>query len=970
MSLLSRTHNWISAKALGFCAKRGFNRTLKGLIWLGLDVNARDAQQNTPLHIACKYESLEAIRILVAANANIFVLNAEALSPLEVFDISAGGKLNSTQIQQVRSLLNVVETQQPVPINAPISTGVLTTRPVANVVVTSPTPTPTPTLNQPSPNALREYNEAIRKPGLSNSELITVPEINGMPLFHYAAANGLVSILKYLLGLESIDKNAKHTGGKTALHFATENGQLAATALLVAAGADTLALDGQDKTPLFDAVHGYETNNISSYTIVPSKTELLASKPSYSKAVINKEAADKASMYLQICLAVLNATDRDLKDFVKQPLGQYRFEKYCSLLHYAVLNNANALHIGELYNLKVMVDDWSGALPRQAARCIDKDYSLPVHHAIKMQQFDVAKILLMIDKDELDPKNLYLNERDIRENRSPLDWAVIVGNLEIVGSLLKQGADAKTDKIKKTFDEYHTHIKTPLLRAAELNRTEIALALIPHSNVAKEYDNDWENKILPPIYHAAKHNNDTLFDALRTADAKLTIRHHTGYVSGQARYQSESLLHLAARIAEDETVINVLVRYGANPHAIGISGNSVLHNAAFNKKFNTMQVFIRLNVNLNLQNKNMDTALHVVIKEKNIAARKSLLLEPLVNKDLLNNENVAPLHLAIQNNDVDAVRELLESGADINLRASDGFTPMHLAISFFAVNELEVLLAHDANLALKNRQDQTPLQYAVTWMERVKANENFFSSDKHLERRAKATAKMIRLILEYKLNNNLELNEINEQGQGLVHLATEAGSLGALVVLKKFDFDINAKNADQKTCLDIAAKKSNLWSSKDTYLKIINFLILKGANFLDSIDTLTDREYTQTTAQMTILNMYRSMTQAKRDPQDLEKLAKEKPELLVNNPDIKQNPFLLLSGKPIRKILSFCFGETKIEALNPGTVINQKQIGFVEPIINSIAKDFDNVEDPGAKAKQELAVKRSKKNPALLLNKG
>ncbi len=69
-----------------------------------------------------------------------------------------------------------------------------------------------------------------------------------------------------------------------------------------------------------------------------------------------------------------------------------------------------------------------------------------------------------------------------------------------------------------------------------------------------------------------------------------------------------------------------------------------------------------------------------------------------------------PLHVAVENNRLEATRWLLEHGADVNARAQGGFTPMHLANDLALV---ELLLMYSPNLALQcGGRKETPLQRA------------------------------------------------------------------------------------------------------------------------------------------------------------------------------------------------------------------------------------------------------------------
>ena len=51
-----------------------------------------------------------------------------------------------------------------------------------------------------------------------------------------------------------------------------------------------------------------------------------------------------------------------------------------------------------------------------------------------------------------------------------------------------------------------------------------------------------------------------------------------------------------------------------------------------------------------------------------------------------------PLHLAVENGDLDTVRVLLDAGADANVRDKDGVTPLNLCKSFHGTTDIALLL--------------------------------------------------------------------------------------------------------------------------------------------------------------------------------------------------------------------------------------------------------------------------------------
>jgi ankyrin repeat protein len=72
-----------------------------------------------------------------------------------------------------------------------------------------------------------------------------------------------------------------------------------------------------------------------------------------------------------------------------------------------------------------------------------------------------------------------------------------------------------------------------------------------------------------------------------------------------------------------------------------------------------------------------------------------------------------PLNWAALENDTKMIELLLELGADINRQNLSGFTPLHHAAEVEAVEAIKLLLARGADTTIKNKRGQTPGEYAV-----------------------------------------------------------------------------------------------------------------------------------------------------------------------------------------------------------------------------------------------------------------
>ncbi|XEC97363.1 ankyrin repeat domain-containing protein [Paenibacillus tarimensis] len=80
--------------------------------------------------------------------------------------------------------------------------------------------------------------------------------------------------------------------------------------------------------------------------------------------------------------------------------------------------------------------------------------------------------------------------------------------------------------------------------------------------------------------------------------------------------------------------------------------------------------------------------------------------------------NNTPLHASIAGNHMNIVRLLLSSGANINSLCEGelrpGYTPLHVAAHFNRLEIVKLLLEHGANPLVRNHESLTPAEYALS----------------------------------------------------------------------------------------------------------------------------------------------------------------------------------------------------------------------------------------------------------------
>ncbi|KAF5295241.1 hypothetical protein FQR65_LT10525 [Abscondita terminalis] len=132
----------------------------------------------------------------------------------------------------------------------------------------------------------------------------------------------------------------------------------------------------------------------------------------------------------------------------------------------------------------------------------------------------------------------------------------------------------------------------------------------------------------------------------------------------------DTLLHLAALIG-DSRLITYLHANNYNINSQNNLKNTPMHVAIQANKLNSVEALLRFDIDLELKNINGDTPLHVAASIGSYEIMTILLSGP-VHMNSLNNYNNTPLHIAVQQNETVAIKLLMRSGADLEIRNSTG----------------------------------------------------------------------------------------------------------------------------------------------------------------------------------------------------------------------------------------------------------------------------------------------------------
>ena len=172
-----------------------------------------------------------------------------------------------------------------------------------------------------------------------------------------------------------------------------------------------------------------------------------------------------------------------------------------------------------------------------------------------------------------------------------------------------------------------------------------------------------------------------------------------------------------------------------------------------------------------------------------------------------------PLYVAARVNSVEVAKLLLEHGAKVNTKDNDGLTPLLVATSVNSVEVAKLLLQHGAEVNTKSSNGDTPLHRAAYHnsvevaklllqhgVEVYTKNDNGLTP-LHIAARHNSV-EVAKLLLEH----GVEVNTKSSNGDTPLHIAARHNSVEVAKLLLQQEAEVNTKDSNGDTPLHIAAR--------------------------------------------------------------------------------------------------------------------------------------------------------------------
>jgi len=203
---------------------------------------------------------------------------------------------------------------------------------------------------------------------------------------------------------------------------------------------------------------------------------------------------------------------------------------------------------------------------------------------------------------------------------------------------------------------------------------------------------------------------------------------------------------------------------------------------------------------------------------------KHLLITTIAVTSLLATTAFAgPIHDAARKGDIEAVKQHLAAGRNVNAKDDKGRTPLHRAAREGHKEVAELLIAAGAALNSKDKEGKTPLHHAARWGHTniaallIAAGADVNAKDNKGRTpldRAVGYTEIVALLRKHGGKTSEELNALID--------AAEAGNIEAVKQHLAAGMDVNAKDEDGVTPLHEAA----LWGHNE----VAELLIANGAD--------------------------------------------------------------------------------------------------------------------------------------------
>ncbi|XP_034944293.1 putative ankyrin repeat protein RF_0381 [Chelonus insularis] len=518
--------------------------------------------------------------------------------------------------------------------------------------------------------------------------------------------------IEVLLNLK-FNINARIKAGWTPLHVAVGL-EMSDVDILIGNGANVNILDNYHQV-------------LHHFTVEKNSLKILDSLPN-DQAKLNKKSRDDQTPFHN---AVFNGNVEVVNFFLKKG-ADYKLKNInCLMPFYLAAKQVN------LDMIKVFLDN------NVDANIVNSCKETPLHtigRTTFTSSFGVkaaAKETYLKIINALLKKETNINFQDLQGN-TPLHHAVAYKNSELVQALLECNADSA---IKNNNGDNVLHL------ASRSGRADNFIQDILDSNVDINAVNSYGDTAL---HLAIQQNDDNIVKTILTKNPNIDMKNNfdntalheavkfkqyhmvdlllkNGANVNLQDADGKTVLHSAAKLPKISIeIVESILNYINDIDAKDKRGRTALHYAALNTDDRTLKTFLKAKADINIKDSEGNTPLDLIMSRENRCVPCFESMQVFVNYqadvNAVGNHMRTPLHHACWTKKVEAVKYLIKNGADSSMRDRDGRTVFYYAcmikediyydIEGFG-NLLDILIEVDVSVNCVNKSGKTPLHHVI-----------------------------------------------------------------------------------------------------------------------------------------------------------------------------------------------------------------------------------------------------------------
>ncbi|KAJ8664853.1 hypothetical protein QAD02_006515 [Eretmocerus hayati] len=181
-----------------------------------------------------------------------------------------------------------------------------------------------------------------------------------------------------------------------------------------------------------------------------------------------------------------------------------------------------------------------------------------------------------------------------------------------------------------------------------------------------------------------------------------------------------ALLIIALKRKRKE-IVKLLLNKGCRTQKVPKAKNcdTPFHYAVKLSDLDIVKMLLDRNTSINDRDQKGDTPLTHAMKNNSHLIVDLILSACAHDTNATDSDNLSHFHVACMRNHLDAVKQYLKHGVDVNspvnltARGWPGFTALHFAVDNECIEVVELLLDHNADISIKNAEHMTSLHLAV-----------------------------------------------------------------------------------------------------------------------------------------------------------------------------------------------------------------------------------------------------------------